>query len=120
MVCAQEYSVLQKHYKSQYLTLNVHCWNKSVAFDMVFSNTLAIWSGETYAQELFICMESVATNVKGLPKADKHFVNTLEDTIHHGGTTPTRKPVSNCKHWSFQQIWCVLQPMEILPPDAPM
>jgi hypothetical protein len=47
--------------------------------DTVYSNTLAIDSGDMYVQ-LSIGTESLVTDIEGM-KTDKQFVNTLEDNI---------------------------------------
>jgi hypothetical protein len=70
---------LKCQFKSPYPTLNVHHHNEPIAMDTVYSDTLAIDSGDMYAQ-LFIGTESLVTDVEGM-KTDKQFVNTLEDNI---------------------------------------
>jgi hypothetical protein len=66
--------------------------NKTVATDIVFSDTPAVDSGVTCSQ-LFVGRESLVADVYGL-KTDKAFVNTLEDNIRKRGAMD--KPIRDC------------------------
>jgi hypothetical protein len=75
--------VLKKRYKSPHPALNIHRRNKDVATDTVFSDTPAIYGGETCAQ-IFYGTTSHVTDVEPM-KAQKQFVNALEDNITKRG-----------------------------------
>jgi hypothetical protein len=70
---------LRKHFKSRFPALNVHCRNKAVATDTIWSDTPAVDNGAKFAQ-LFVGRCSMVTNVYPV-KTDKKFVNALEDHI---------------------------------------
>jgi hypothetical protein len=66
--------------------------SKTVATDTVFSDTPVVNSGVTCAQ-LFVGRELLVADVYGF-KADKAFVNTLEDNIRERGAMD--KLISDC------------------------
>jgi hypothetical protein len=77
-------AILNKHYESPFLALNVNRRDEPVATDTVFSYTPAIDGGETCAQ-IFVGTETLVTDVYGM-KSEKQFVNTLEeDNIRERG-----------------------------------
>jgi hypothetical protein len=72
-------TVLKKHYKSPFPTLNVHRHEEALATDTVYSDVPAVDSGVTIAQ-LFVSLTSTVCDVCPL-KTKKAFVNTLQDVI---------------------------------------
>ena len=66
---------------SPFPACNVHCRNKPLATDTIFSNTPAIDSGATCAQ-IFVGTKSMVTSAHGM-KSEKQFINTLQDEIRH-------------------------------------
>ena len=76
-------STLHKHYKSPFPAHNVHGQSEDVATGTVFSDELAIDTGETCAQ-LFVGRDSLVVNVYGM-KTKKQFVNTLQDNVRSRG-----------------------------------
>jgi hypothetical protein len=76
-------TVLKKHYKSPFPTLNVHRHEEALATNTVYSNVPAVDSGVTIAQ-LFVGLTSTVCDVYPL-KTEKAFVNTLQDMIRCGG-----------------------------------
>ena len=81
--CTPMSTLLKKHYKSPFPAFNVYRHNESVAMDTVFADVPAIDDGSTKAQ-IFAGMDTFITDVYGM-KAEKQFVNTLEDNIRHRG-----------------------------------
>ena len=63
--------------------MNLHCRDEPVANDTIYSDTLAIYGGSTYAQ-LFVGKYSLVSNAYCM-KTDNQFLNTLEGNIHARG-----------------------------------
>ena len=59
--------------------MNLHCRDKTVATDTIYSDRPDIDDGSTCA-ELFIGTKSLVSDVYGM-KIDNQFLNTLEDNI---------------------------------------
>jgi hypothetical protein len=76
-------TTLKKHFKSPFPAMNVHRRDEPVATDTVYSDTPTVDSGTTSAQ-IFVGTETLLSDVYGM-KADKQFVNTLEDNILERG-----------------------------------
>ena len=74
-------------YKSPYPACNVQRRQKPIATDTIYSDTPAINDGSKVAQ-LFVGTKSLVSDVYGM-KAEKQFVNTLQDVICFHGT-PTK------------------------------
>lgn len=74
---------LRKMFKSPFPACNVSRRRESVATDTIYSDTPAIFGGETMAQ-LFVGRESLVTDVYGM-KTSKQFANTLQDVIRQRG-----------------------------------
>jgi Reverse transcriptase (RNA-dependent DNA polymerase) len=76
-------TLLKKVFKSPNPALNVFRRNESVACDIVYADTPAIFGGET-AAVLFVGTDTQVTDIYGI-KTDKQFINTLEDNIIQRG-----------------------------------
>jgi hypothetical protein len=74
---------MKKMFKSPFPACNVPRRSEDVATDTFYSDTPAIFGGETVAQ-LFVGRDSNVSDVYGL-KSGKHFVNSLQDNIRHRG-----------------------------------
>ena len=74
---------MQKHFKSRFPAFNIPRQSEEVATDTIFSDTPAIDSGVTMAQN-FVGRRTLVTDVYPL-KSQKQFVNTLEDNIRLRG-----------------------------------
>ena len=74
---------MRKHFKSRFPAFNIPRTSEEVATDTVFSDTPAIDSGVTMAQNV-VGKRTLVTDVYPL-KAQKQFVNTLEDIIRFRG-----------------------------------
>ena len=74
---------MKRHLKSSNAALNVPHRHESVAPDTVYSDTPAEDSGAHQAQ-LFVGKESLVSDIYPM-RSGKHFVNTLEDSIHRCG-----------------------------------
>ena len=70
---------MRKHFKSRFPAFNIPRRSEEVATDTIFSDTPAIDSGVTMAQN-FVGKRTLVTDVYPL-KSKKQFVNTLEDNI---------------------------------------
>ena len=76
-------SKLKKMFKSPFPACNVHRRNEPVCTDTVYSDTPAIFGGETSAQ-IFVGKESLITDAYPM-KNDAVFVNTLMDNLRERG-----------------------------------
>jgi hypothetical protein len=85
-------TILKKHYKSPFPTLNVRCREEALSTDTGYSDSPAVDSGVTIAQ-LVVELLSTVCDVYPL-KTEKAFVNTLQDVIQCRGAPS--KLVSNC------------------------
>ena len=74
---------MRKHFKSRFPAFNIPRRSEEVATDTIFSDTPAIDSGVTLAQN-FVGKRTLVTDVYPL-KSQKQFVNTLEDNIRFRG-----------------------------------
>ena len=74
---------MRKHFKSRFPAFNIPRRSEEVATDTIFSDTPAIDSGVTMAQN-FVGKRTLVTDVYPL-KSRKQFVNTLEDNIRFRG-----------------------------------
>ena len=74
---------MRKHFKSRFPDFNITRQSEEVATDTIFSDTPAIDSGVTMAQN-FVGKRTLVTYVYPL-KPQKQFVNTLEDNIRFRG-----------------------------------
>ena len=63
--------------------MNVYCLNEPIATDTIYSDTLAIDDGYTWAQ-LFVWTKSLGLYLYGMKK-NKWFVNTSEGNIYASG-----------------------------------
>ena len=80
-------TMMKRAFKSQNPALNVVRRSEPVACDIVYSDTPAIDDGSLTAV-LFIGLQSKVTDCYGI-KADRQFINTLEDNIRERGA-PTK------------------------------
>ena len=80
-------TLLKRAFRSSNPALNVIRRNESVACDVVYSDVPAVDNGATIAT-IFTGLDTQVTDVYGI-KADRQFVNTLEDNIRYRGA-PTR------------------------------
>ena len=78
-VCIHMSSILKKRYKSPNLVLNVHCCNKPVSIDTIYSDIPAVECGVKRAQ-IFVGCITMVSNVYSM-KTDKQFFDALEDNI---------------------------------------
>ena len=74
---------MKKHFKSRFPAFNIPRQSEEVATDTIFSDTPAIDSGVTMAQN-FVGKRTLVTDVYPL-KSQKQFVNTLGDNIRLRG-----------------------------------
>ena len=74
---------MKKMFRSSFPACNVSRRSEPVCTDTVFSDTPAIYGGETSAQ-LFVGKYSLVSDAYGM-KTDKQFVNTLQDNIRQRG-----------------------------------
>ena len=74
---------MKKHFKSRFPPFDIPHRNETVATDTIFSDTPAIDSGVTMAQN-FIGKDSVVSDVYPM-QSSKQFVNTLEDNVRFRG-----------------------------------
>src|SRR5687768_18541344 len=74
---------LKKRYKSPFPACNVHCRDKPLATDTVYSDTPAIESEVTAAQ-FFVGTESIVCDAYPM-KTDKQFVHVLQENIRRRG-----------------------------------
>ena len=74
---------MRKHFKSRFPAFNIPRQSEEVATDTIFSDTPAIDSGVTMAQN-FVGKRTLVTDVYPL-KSQKQFINTLEDNIRFRG-----------------------------------
>jgi hypothetical protein len=77
-------TLLQRTFKSPNPALHVTRRNESVACDIVYADTAAVFDGSTSAV-IFVGADTQVTDVY-IIKTDKQFVNTLEDNIIHRGS----------------------------------
>jgi hypothetical protein len=80
-------STIRNTIKSPFPACNVLRRNEPVATDTVFSDTAAVDNGSFYAQ-FFVGRNSCVTDVYSM-RAEKQFVNTLEDNIRKRGAMDT-------------------------------
>jgi hypothetical protein len=75
--------LIKRTFKSPNPALNVTRRNESVACDIVYADTTAVFDGSSSAV-IFVGVDTQVTDVYGI-KTDKQLVNTLEDNIIHRG-----------------------------------
>jgi hypothetical protein len=73
---------LRKHFKSRFLSLNVHRRQEAVATDTIFSDNPAVDNGSTCAQ-IFVGMDTFR-DAYGI-QSDGAFVSTFEDNFRKWG-----------------------------------
>ena len=74
---------MRKHFKSRFPAFIIPHRNEAIATDTIFSDTPAIDSGVTMAQN-FVGKDSLVSDVYPM-HSSQQFVNTLEDNIRFSG-----------------------------------
>ena len=88
--------------------MNLHCRDKTVATDTIYSDTPSIDYGSPCYQ-FFVCTKSLVFDVYGI-KTDKQFVNTLKYNICAWGemiklmSNLSQSKVNNCAHIIIQSL----------------